>query len=169
MNTRSSRRGAMRTAIAMLALVLLAALAMPGCAETRSERVDAAADYVRCSLQADYEDMAKVVVDDAKPYCYALAAAPRPSEPLAKIIDEIWEEDALIFEVSFGGEEAYTYIRVSPPTDEAPEDVVVETWNKIGDESNGTLTVTDNGGDFVVSHVDGEPIQEVLAVGSGGL
>lgn len=170
MNDRASwTRRAGRTAIAVTALALIVVVALSGCAITRSERVETAADYVRCSIQADYEDMATVVTEDAKPYCYALAAAPQPGDPLAQIVNETWNEDSLIIEISFGGEQASNFMRISPPTEDAPEDVVIETWNKRGDESNGTLTVADEGGDLVITHIDGEPIEEVLAVGSGGL
>lgn len=165
----SLTRPARRAACAGAALVLLAAVALTGCAATRSDRVETAADYVRCSIQADYEDMAEVVTEDAKPYCYAMAAAPQPSDPLAQIVNETWEQDSLIIEIGFGGEKPSNFMRISPPADDAPDDVVIETWNKSGDESNGTLTVAEEKGELVITHVDGEPIEEVLAVGSGGL
>lgn len=154
-------------ALAALIVIVMLAAGAAGCAQKTNERVEVAADYVRCSVGADYHAMSEVVAEAARPYCYALAAAPPPSDQLAEIVDETWEQDALIIEISFGQESAF--MRLSPPTDEAPDEVIVETWNKAGDRSDGTLTVAREDDQLVITHVDGKPIAEVMAVGSGGL
>lgn len=161
------RRGAAVALSVALVLMTLSGLSLSGCAGLRSERIKVAADYVRCSVDADYDAMSKVVAEEARPYCYALAAAPQPEAPIAKIVDETWEKDSLILEISWGP--TSSFMRLSPPKDEAPDEVIVETWNKEGAQSDGTLTVSAEEDRLVITHIDGEPIQEVLAVGSGGL
>lgn len=158
-----------RTLLAGLALLLviaLAALGTAGCAKS-SKRVEVAADYVRCSVNADYEAMSKVVAKAARPYCYAMAAAPPNGGSEVKIAKETREQDSLIFEIEYGP--TSTFLRLSPPKNDKPNDVMVESWNKQGARSAGTLTVAQEGGRYVVTHVNGTPIDEVLSGGSGGL
>lgn len=157
-----------RVAGVALGLLLIAVLAAGacGCASGGRERIDVAAQYVRCSVGGDYEAMAKVVAEEARPYCYAMAASPAPKDSEVEILDETWDEDSLIFEIGYGP--TSTFLRLAPPTEGAPDDVMVESWNKDGARSEGTLTVAEEGEKMVVTHVDGEPIEDVLAVGTGG-
>ncbi|MRS13112.1 MAG: hypothetical protein EG823_08620 [Actinobacteria bacterium] len=166
MSLLSLRRRVRLTAI-VAAVSLLALPAMSGCASESREQVKVAADYVRCSVRADYEGMSKVVSAAARPYCYAMASAPQPDPPLAEIVDEKWEKGSLVIEISWGP--ASSFLRLSPPKGDESNEVVVETWNDAGARSDGTLTVAREQDRLVVTHIDGEPIEEVLTVGSGGL
>jgi len=161
------RRSAAVALSVALALMMTSALSLWGCSGVRSERIEIAADYVRCSVDADYDAMSKVVAEEARPYCYALAAAPQPDAPLAEIVDETWEEGSLVLEISWGP--TSSFMRLSPPRNDAPDEVIVETWNEEGARSDGTLTVSAEEDRLVITHIDGHPIEEVLAVGSGGL
>lgn len=168
MEAHHTRNAVRESAVALVLSALLIASLASACAATEErERLDVAADYVRCSVDGDYEAMSEVVAEEARPYCYALASAPKPEEKVVAIVDETWDEDSLIFEIEYGP--ASTFLRLAPPKEESPDDVLVETWNKAGARSAGTLTVDDEDGELVVTHVDGEPIEDVLAVGSGGL
>lgn len=162
-----SLRRIVRMTATVAAVFLLVLPALSGCSSESREQVKVAADYVRCSVQADYEGMSKVVSEAARPYCYAMASAPQPEAPLAEIVDETWEKDSLVIEISWGP--TSSFMRLSPPKGEEPDEVVVETWNDTGARSDGTLTVAREQDRLVVTHIDGEPIEEVLAVGSGGL
>lgn len=163
----TTSRRVMRLALSALLAVALAAAALAGCAKAQDERIRVAAEYVRCSVNADYRAMSKLVAKPARPYCYAMAAAPKSDGTGVKIVNETWEQDALIFEIGFGP--VSTFLRLSPPKDSEPNDIMVESWNKQGARSTGTLTVSETSDGLVVTHVDGKPIEEVLAVGSGGL
>lgn len=157
----------LRSTLSVLLIAALLGLALDACVKSENKQIAVAAEYVRTSVNADYQAMSKVVAKKARPYCYAMAAAPKSEELPAKIARETKERDALIFEISFGS--ASTYLRLSPPKTDAPHEVMVESWNKQGARSTGTLTIGEESGTYVVTHVNGKPIEEVLAGGSGGL
>lgn len=164
-----SRARALPFPLLLVVLVVIAALAaaLGGCEGEQRQRIEVAADYVRCSVEADYDGMSRVVAEDARPYCYAMASAPQPEERAVSIVNETWDEDSLIFEIAFGP--TSTFLRLSPPADENPDAIMVESWNKAGARSTGTLTVESEKNRLVVTQVDGEPIEKVLSGGSGGL
>jgi outer membrane murein-binding lipoprotein Lpp len=156
----------LRPSLPIVLLVILA-LALAGCASATRQKIDVAADYVRCSVNSDYDAMSKVVSKAARPYCYAMSAAPPSAGNGVDIAKETREGDALIFELAIGP--TSTFLRLSPPKDDAPDEVIVESWNRDGARSTGTLTVAEENDELVVTHVDEKPIEDVLAVGSGGL
>lgn len=156
-----------QASLMLVALSLLVAIALGSCASEQRQRIEVAADYVRCSVEANYEGMSKVVAEGARPFCYAMASAPMSDDRAVSIVSETWDDDSLIFEIALGP--TVTFLRLSPPAGDDPNDVVVESWNKAGARSAGTLTVESERNRLVVTMVDGEPIGKVLSGGSGGL
>jgi hypothetical protein len=156
------RRALIWAAVAIAALTL--AVSAAGCARSESRaRIEVAATYVRASVTGDYAALADVIASDARSYAHALAAVPQPEGTIATLGDETWKDGALTIEIGFG--EPVAYLRLSPPKDGAPDDVVVESWNDQGARASGTITIEDEGGQLVVTAVDGEPITEVMARG----
>jgi len=148
-------------ALAMVALLVLAGwiawrLLGPG---AERGRIEAAARYVRASVEADFDALSDVVPEASRPTVAALAARSIDAGT-SEVVSERWSGGSVTLVIRVGlGESTIT---LSEPDADRPDDVIVHARGDAG-TATGTITIVEQDGAWVVTAVDGVPIDDVLA------